>query len=395
MRIGIDARTILNPLKGEAIGAGHYAYQLIRHLLEIDKKNEYILFFDFRVREKDVRKFTRSNVKVRFYPFSDYKKYLPGAYNEILGAATLNKEKLDVLHSTSALSRIPTVYRGKVITTFDDLAVFKIPECCSKIKRKKIKLTYELMAKKSVKIIAPSEATKKDIEKELGISSKKIKKIYSGLDKRFFAEPKEGTERVLRKNNIVKKYILFLGTLEPSKNITRLLQSFAEFKKKCLLEKKSVKKGRNKFEYQLVLAGKKGWLAKEYRQIAKDLKINKDIIFTGYIIGDELTPLFRNAEFFVMPSLYEGFGMTVLEAFASQTPAIISRVSSLPEIAGEAVRFVNPLDIQEIAGAMWEFSQDEQLRENYRRKGLEQAKKFDWRKTAEETLRVYEEVANI
>src|SRR4030042_2153591 len=106
MRIGIDARTILNPEKGEAIGVGHYTYQLIRYLLELDKVNEYVLFFDFHVREKDVKKFTRPNVKIKFYPFSDYKKYLPVAYNEILGSAILTKEKLDLIHTTSPLSRI-------------------------------------------------------------------------------------------------------------------------------------------------------------------------------------------------------------------------------------------------------------------------------------------------
>ena len=107
MRIGIDARTILNPKKGEAIGSGHYTYQLIKNLLEIDKSNEYVLFFDFRVREKDVRKFSQPNVTIRFYPFSDYRKFLPGAYNEILIAATLSKEKLNVLHTHSPISRIP------------------------------------------------------------------------------------------------------------------------------------------------------------------------------------------------------------------------------------------------------------------------------------------------
>ncbi|MFZ2993843.1 MAG: hypothetical protein WA064_01660, partial [Candidatus Moraniibacteriota bacterium] len=128
MKIGIDARTILNPERGEAIGAGHYAYQLIRHLLELDRENEYVIFFDFRVREKDVAKFSRDNVKIKFYPFSDYKKYLPGAYSEILGTATLSREKLDVLHTTSPMSRIPSTYSGKTIVTIYDLAVMKVPE---------------------------------------------------------------------------------------------------------------------------------------------------------------------------------------------------------------------------------------------------------------------------
>ncbi|MCD6149787.1 glycosyltransferase family 4 protein [bacterium] len=387
MRIGIDARTILNPEKGDAIGAGHYAFQLIRHLLDMDKENEFVLFFDFRVREKDVKKFSRPNVKIKFYPFSDYKKYLPGAYSEILGEATLQKEKLDILHSTSPLSRIPMSYKGKCAVTFHDLSLYKIPGCFPRIRRIRDRAVYSLMARKADKIIAVSKSTKEDTRNIFKAPEDKIKVIYSGLDERFFKEPEVDSQKVLAKYGINKKYILFLGTLEPSKNITRLLEAFARFKKKCLQGKNS-----KKFSYQLVLAGKRGWLSQEYKQIAKDFGIAKDIVYTGYIIGDELNPLFKGAEFFVMPSLYEGFGMTVLEAFATQTPAIISNVSSLPEIAGEAAYFVNPLDVKEISEALWKFSQNEDLRNQYRQKGLEQARKFDWKKTARETLEVYKEM---
>lgn len=382
MRIGIDARTILNPEKGEAIGAGHYTYQLIRHLLDIDKENEYVLFFDFRVREKDIKKFTRPNTRIKFYPFSDYRKYLPAAYSEILGTATLQKEKLDILHSTSPLSRIPISYQGKCVVTFHDMAAYKIPHCFPRIERAREKAVYRLMEKKADKIIAVSNSIKEDLKSTLGTPEDKIQVIYSGLDKRFFEMPAAGGEKILAKYDIQKRYILFLGTLEPSKNIVRLLEAFALFKAKR-------KEQSNKFDYQLVLAGKRGWLSKEFYQIAKDFNVHKDIVFTGYIIGDELVPLFRNAEFFIMPSLYEGFGMTVLEAFATQTPAIISKVSSLPEIAGDAAYFVNPLDTKEIAAAIEKFAGDENLRNQYRQKGLEQARKFDWEKTARETLEIY------
>lgn len=392
MKIGIDARTILNPEKGDAIGAGHYTFQLIRHLLDIDKENEYVLFFDFRVREKDIKKFSRPNVKIKFYPFSDYKKYLLGAYSEILGEAILQKEKLDILHSTSPLSRIPLRYKGKCVVTFHDMALYKIPHCFPRIRRLKNKTVYNLMIKKADKIIAVSRSIKDDLREVFKAPDEKVKIIYSGLDKRFFEDTEMDSQKVLAKYGINKKYILFLGTLEPSKNITRLMEAFARFKKKCL--EKSGNKTSKKFGYQLVLAGKRGWLSREYKQIAKDFGIAKNIVYTGYIIGDELNPLFKGAEFFVMPSLYEGFGMTVLETFATQIPAIISNVSSLPEIAGEAAYFVNPLDVKEISEALWKFSQDENLRNQYRQKGLEQARKFDWEKTARETLEVYREMMN-
>jgi glycosyltransferase involved in cell wall biosynthesis len=130
-------------------------------------------------------------------------------------------------------------------------------------------------------------------------------------------------------------------------------------------------------------------LSQEYLQTIKDLGLSKDVIFTGYVVGDEMVPLFRNSQFFIMPSLYEGFGMTVLEAFATGTPAIISKVSSLPEIAGDAAYFIDPVNKDEMTEAMFKFSQDENLRNEYRKKGLEQVKKFDWQKTARETLEIY------
>jgi glycosyltransferase involved in cell wall biosynthesis len=137
------------------------------------------------------------------------------------------------------------------------------------------------------------------------------------------------------------------------------------------------------------MAGKRGWLAKEYKQMAKDLGIAKDVIFTGYVIGDEMVPFFKYADFFVMPSLYEGFGTTLLEAFATGTPAIVSDVSSVPEIAGGAAKMINPLDVNDISKAMLDFAKDENLRNEYRQKGLEQVKNFTWEKCAQETLKIY------
>ncbi|GBE16633.1 N-acetylgalactosamine-N, N'-diacetylbacillosaminyl-diphospho-undecaprenol4-alpha-N-acetylgalactosaminyltransferase [bacterium BMS3Abin15] len=382
MRIGIDARTILNPEKGDAIGIGHYTYQLIRHILYLDKENEYVLFFDFRVREKDIKKFSKPNVKIKFYPFSDYKKYLPGIYSELLGTATLQKEKLDLLHSTSPFSRIPAGYRGKTMVTFHNLAIFKVPGCFPKIKSARDRASFKLMAKKADKIIAVSNSIKEDMKEIFETPEDKVEVIYSGLDKRFFEEPEASSRKVIDKYDIRRKYILFLGTLEPAKNITRLLEAFALFKKES-------KEKNKKFEYQLVLAGKRGWLSQQYQQIIKDLGLTKDVVFTGYIIGDELVPLFKNAEFFVLPSLYEGFGTTTLEAFATKTPAIISEVASMPEVADEAAMFVNPIDTNGIANAMIKMASDDQLKEQYRQKGSEQAKKFDWDKCARETLEIY------
>jgi glycosyltransferase involved in cell wall biosynthesis len=143
----------------------------------------------------------------------------------------------------------------------------------------------------------------------------------------------------------------------------------------------------------LLLVGKKGWLADECVQIAKDLDITKNIIFAGYVIGDELVPILKNAQFLILPSLYEGFGMTILEAFATGLPVIASELPSIKEIAGDAVYFVNPLDIEGIAQAIFDFSQDASLRADLREKGFQRAKIFNWKKVALETLSVYNKIA--
>ncbi len=388
MRIGIDARTILNPEKGDSIGIGHYTYQLIRHLLDIDRENEYVLFFDARVREKDVKKFTRPNVKIRFYPFSDYRKYLPGLYNELLGSAILTKEKLDVLHTTSPVSRVPKRYKGKVIVTVHDLAFYKVPEAFPKPQITKMKAILNLMTDKADRIITVSESTKKDLEEILESPAEKIRVIYSGFDKRFFEAPVISREKVFEKFGIPDAYVLFLGTLEPIKNITRLFEAFKTFKGILAKDPNSEKYP----DYKLVMAGKSGWLAKEYKQMAKDMGIGNDVIFTGYVAPEELVPLFKNAEFFVMPSLYEGFGTTVLEAFATETPAILSRVSSIPELADLAAELVNPNDAKNISDAMVRFAKDQELKDLYRKRGKERAEKFDWNRCARETLEVYKSV---
>src|SRR4030065_2993115 len=149
MRIGIDARAILNPEKSAPTGVANYVWQLIKNLLEMDKENQYVLFFDFKVREKDVKRFSHPNVKIKFFPFSDYKKYMPAAYSEILVMATFAREKMDVLHTTSPLYRVPASYRGKIVTTFYDFAPYRVPELFPKLSNAKLKTLYSFAAKKS------------------------------------------------------------------------------------------------------------------------------------------------------------------------------------------------------------------------------------------------------
>ena len=389
MRIGIDARAILNPQKNPSIGVGHYTFQLIKNLLKIDQRNKYELFFDYCVREKDVKKFSKPNVQIRYFPWSDYKKYLPGAYSEILGLATLSGKDLEVLHVTSPDARVPLGYRGKVVCTFQDLAVYKQPRLFPSAKRIKAKYNRKAMATRADMLIAVSENTKHDLIDIFGIADNKIKVINNGVDQRFFQDfPLSKDEIKNELKNAFKidgDYILFVGTLEPVKNITRLIHAFKIFKEK--------NSNNDKGKYKLVLAGKKGWLTSQYLQIAKDSGVENDIIFLGYVEGEDLRKLFKGTKLFVMPSLYEGFGMTVLEAMASKTACLVSEIDPLRKIAGDAVEYINPFDINDMVDKIDSLVDDENAKEILVSKGIERARNFSWEKCAKETLEIYELVA--
>jgi glycosyltransferase involved in cell wall biosynthesis len=304
---------------------------------------------------------------------------MPGAYSEILGLATYSREKLNILHSTSPLYRVPASYRGKVVTTFYDFAMYREPDLFPKLSAAKTKTLYSFMAKMSNHVIAVSNSTKEDVKKYLGCLDSKVSVVYNGIDRRFFEDCNFSREDLLAKFGVKDKYILFLGTLEPRKNLTRVIEAFSGTKKKM---------GEN-FDYQLLVVGKRGLLAEEYRQMAVDLEIEKDVIFTGYVGGDELKPLYTHAEFFVMPSLYEGFGQTIVEAMACAAPCLVSKVASIPEVVGDAALFVDPHDTEGIGRAMEELGSNKDLREKLSAAGREQAKKFSWEKCARETLEVY------
>jgi len=391
MRIAIDARSILNPEKNPQIGVGHYTYQLIRNLLKIDQRNRYTLFFDYRVREKDVKKFSAPNVTIKYFPWSDYKKYLPGVYSEILGLATLGSGDFDLLHTTSPDGRVPIGYQGKVICTFQDLAVYKQQELFPALTRIKARYNRQAMAKRADRIIAVSENTKNDLIKILKVEADRIEVVNNAIDERFFVEKsfvRHEIENELKdKFRIDGEYILFVGTLEPIKNLVRLLQAFKVFKDK-INEKYPGKK------YQLVLGGKPGWLVQHLLQVAKDLGIANDLKFLGYVEGDDLKKLFFLSSAFVMPSLYEGFGMTVLEALASRAVVAASNIETIKEIAGETVEYFDPLDVRAMAEKI-EFlvSLSDEEKNRKVEKGLIQAKKYSWQKCAEKTLEVYQKVA--
>jgi len=383
MKIGIDAQTILNPEMGEAAGLGHYTYQLIRYLLKIDSRNEYVLFFSCQVRKKDIeklKKLKKPNVKIKYFPFSYYKKFLPGVYSELLTTAIFAREKLDILHVPGG--RVPRSYKGKTVVTAYNLAVKKFPEFFSKKQVLKFRLKPPAFNKADA-VIAVSDSARKDLEEEFKVDKNKIQIISNSFDEKFFRDATIGEiQKVKNKYGIEGEYLFFMNTIKPLNNLTRLIEVFAKLK--VVLRTK-----RPRPHYKLVLAGKDGWLSHQIRQIAKDYGLKNHIIFTGYAPPKDLNALFGGADVFVFTPLYEEFGAPVLEAMACGTPVVCSNVSSLPEIAGDAALLVDPYDTNAAKEAILRILEDQKVREELKKKGKEQARKFHWEKTAMQTLNLY------
>jgi len=400
MRIGIDCRTILNPGYGENAGVGHYTFYLVSNLLKIDKDNQYVLFFDNLLSRSAAEEVIAGavNVKINFFPFHRYKHYLPFAFSHLLVSSAIEKEKLDIFHSPAYT--LPLAYRGKSVVTVHDLSIYRNPEWFAKKtligKNFSEKMLVPQSLKKAKKIIAVSQHTKKDIQDIFKISSKKIKVIYEGVELRKLPEKEEavcGLENKICFDDLAVKYglrenyILFLGTLEPRKNIEALVNAF------CFLAKEDTKFASR---YQLILAGAKGWkyekIFQAINECQKKLKNKTSIKYIGYIPAKEKFTLMKYATCFVFPSLYEGFGLPVLESLSLGVPTITSNLSSLPEITGKAAILIDPRKPDSIANALRDILSNEKLRERLSRDGVNQAKKFSWERCAKETLAVYRSV---
>jgi len=182
---------------------------------------------------------------------------------------------------------------------------------------------------------------------------------------------------VRRRDGLRGPYILFVGNLEPRKNLVRLIEAFGRLK------------ARHTLPHQLIVAGKRGWLYRSIFEAVERLGLRDDVIFTGYVPAEDLPALYAMADLFAFPSLYEGFGLPVLEAMACGTPVLTARTGSLPEVAGEAAWYVDPLDVEALADGMARILTDPGTRADLVDRGLLQAKRFTWAKTAAATLDIY------
>lgn len=383
MRIGIDCRTILNPQgSGEHAGVGHYTYYLVKHCLEVDRTNEYVLFFDHRVRESPFPE--APNVRFCFFPFFQLKKYLPFAYSHIFLPFIIQRHHCDVFHGPANV--IPIGYHGRSVVTVHDLAIYRNPSWFPSGQNFSTKTLIPKSLQRANRIIAVSESTKKDIQKFFHIPSSKIRVIVEGVEQSDLGG-NEIDPRPIQRFDIQKPYILFIGTLEPRKNLERLVRSFAILKDDSEIAKQFP-------NLSLVLAGLRGLGIEDLLAAIRNNPWWDNIHVLGYVSHDEKSALFANASVFAFPSLWEGFGLPILEAMNAGVPVLTSKVSAIPEVAKDAAFFIDPNDIKDISRGLKKVLSPSPLRKDLIERGYLRAKKFQWEDIARQTIAVYRETGS-
>ncbi len=376
MHVVLDARYIAR----RQSGVGAYAQRLVAGLATIDRGNRYTCLVaadgpGLPVNQANVAAWTTR---------MSFEDHLRGDL-WLLGYLPLRLRALraDVYHGPAVF--LPHVKLGyRTVVTIHDLVSFLFPETVPRKYSLYMRLMTRLAVRSADRVIAVSHATKTDLEQVLGVPSGKIVVIHEAVGPEF-ARPvsPEAVEAVVRRYGLRRPYCLFVGNLEPRKNLPTLIQAFAEVRRRLAPTGRAP---------QLVLAGTRAWFHAGIFRAVEQHQLGDDVVFTDYVPLADLPALYAGATCFVFPSLYEGFGLPVLEAMAAGAPVVAARAGSIPEVAGDAALLVDAHTPGELAAAIESVLTDPALRERLVLRGRARAAEFEWNAVARQTLAVYQAV---
>ncbi len=368
MRIGLDARTLAAE---ERSGVEHYVVNLARALARLADSPEIIAYSDRPVSDPELAALLAGP------PFSARVVRAPRGWLQVALPLHLRRDRVSLAHFPSTV--LPRLLPCPAVVTVHDLAWKRFPETYDPAD---LKMQEEALrsARRAAHVLAVSEATARDLREE-GIAGERITVTPLGVSPRFSPEgPRLTPDAFPGAERLADGYLLSTAGLRPRKNLGRLLEAYRQVRAQLPAP-------------PLVLAGGMTEHGRELQARAERLGISEHVLFPGYVSDDVLAALYRGAAAFAYPSLYEGFGLPVLEAMASGVPVLTSNVSGTAEVAGEAALLVNPEDSEEIAGALARLLTDDSLRRDLRARGLARAREFTWERTARETVAVYRQVA--
>jgi glycosyltransferase involved in cell wall biosynthesis len=366
MRIGINGRFLV----AKRTGVQRAAYNLVKTLFEVDRETEYFLFTGRSQLANP--EWDYPNVKIVASKIREGENFRNHLWEQFVLPRLARRYKVDILHSPANMA--PLFYRGKSIVHIHDLCFVVNPQWYSFLFHRVYNFIIPRLARKATRIITNSNNSRNDLLQFCDVDSEKVRLIYWAVDQ-IFHDPRFHSAAQVPEDN----YILYVGSLEPRKNIGTLIQAFERLRQLY-----------PDIKPRLVLIGGGSPLFADTKLPIQEYK--DEIIFKGFVSDELLKEYYRKALVVAYPSLYEGFGLPPLEAMASGTPVVTSNTSSLPEVVGDAALMVSPYDVEQLAETLAEVIRNPALRENLRAKGLKQVKNFNWYRVARNILGVYYEI---
>ncbi len=379
MRIGINAHLVAFSKSYRQAGVSKYTELLINNLARLDTINDYYIYISNAPRPATFA--AAPNFHIRESRLPTVKPPVRISWEQGLAPALLLRDKLSILHCP--VNVVPLAAPCRTIVTIHDLGFMRYPERYRTAKRRYLQTMTNFSAHRAAHIITDAESGRQEIIELLGVKPEKVTAIPLGVDARFQPLEPVQIEQFRREKNLPARFVLYMGTLEPRKNIPLLLKGFARLKK----EQPQAVEG-----VELILGGAKGWMYEEIFRLVRELDLEAITHFPGYVNEEELPLWYNSAECFVYPSVYEGFGLPPLEAMACGCPVITSNTSSLPEVVGAAGLTVGPQDEIGLSAALAQLLTSSTERSIRRELGIVQARKFSWEETARRTLEIYQEI---
>jgi len=370
VRIAIDATSV----PPAPAGAGVYAIELARAMAQRDAHDGYAVFtrgtwFDEAAAGKRNWRIERIEAASRGRRLWWEQTRLPGA---------LTRLGVDVLHSTHHTLPLRPM-RARRVVTVHDVTFLRIPERYPPARRLYMQTMTRLAARVADAIIVPSMTVRGDVIDLLHVDAAKVHAVYEAAGQQYRPLDREASMAVAQRYGATRPYVLSVGSLEPGKNRGRLIRAMHELRREGI-------------DRALLIVGQKAWKYEEELALVRELGMDDRVIFAGYVASEDLPALYAAADAFAFPSLYEGFGVPVLEAMACGAPVVTSNVSATAEVAGEAALLVDPLSVASIRDGLRSVLADAALRARLSRRGMERAARFSWRRAADETHAVYERV---
>jgi len=372
MRIGVDVR----PLSRPRAGISRVVFNTILELQRIDQQNTYFLYCDREFELPFHSERWRKRIHSRF-------RFLPGTlWLQTEGKSMILRDKLDVFWGTAHVLPLGLPSEIARVVTIHDLVWRFYPATMGAFSRCMHRVFVERSIQQANKVISVSESTARDLQRILNVPEAKIEVIHHGVGPAYKPhDPSAAAEYVASKYGVSKDYVLTVGTVEPRKNLVTLIDAI------------KILRDRGDVPGQLLIAGAKGWKNTGIHARVRECGLtSKETRFLGYVPEEDLPLLYSGARLFLFPSLYEGFGLPLVEAMACGAPIVASNVSSIPEVVEGAAVLVSPQRPEEFAAAILRVSTDVELRAALVKKGLERAQCFRWQVAAQELLKAFETI---